>query len=97
MAKRHFRLAHYYGVVAAVYFVAFLVIGLVFDGSAPSGTLFLAWSAPFVGAAFGCVVTFVFIFRFGNMGGSRYFAPTVAHIGLVLSAIWAFWWAAHAN
>jgi hypothetical protein len=89
MTKRRVRLAHYYGIVAAVYFLVFLTIVLLSGGTALASIPARMWLLPFAGAAMGCFSTFVCIGRFGNMGGSPYFTPTVLHITMILAIVWA--------
>ncbi|HEY6642972.1 hypothetical protein [Povalibacter sp.] len=89
MAKRRVRLAHYYGIVAAVSFFVFLTIVLLFGGTALTSIPARMWLLPFAGAAMGCFFTFVCIVRFGSMGGSTYFTPTVLHIAMILAIVWA--------
>jgi hypothetical protein len=88
MAKRRVQLAHYYGIVAAVYFLVFLTIVFLLEGTAVTDIPARVWLLPFAGAAIGCFVTFVCIIRFGNMGGSIYFTPTAIHIATLLAVAW---------
>lgn len=84
-------LLRYCVIVAAIYFVVFLAAVLFLDrAEAPSAALSLRlWSLPLAGAAMSLFVTWVTIARFGNMGGSIYFTPTVTHATLIIVLVFA--------
>jgi hypothetical protein len=94
MTKRRVRLVQYYGIVAAVYFLVFLIVVLLPDGTTSTSIPARMWLLPFAGAATGCFFTLVCILRFGDMGGSIYFAPTAVHIAVILAMVWAIVWTA---
>jgi hypothetical protein len=89
MAKRRVPLAHYYGIVAAVYFIVFLTIVLLLGGTTVTDIPARLWLLPFAGAAIGCFATFICIISFGYLGGSIYFTPTAVHILVLLAVAWA--------
>ena len=74
----------YYIIVAAVYFVSFLAIGL-FAGEPELRSAELStriFLPSFLGIAMGVFVTWVAMTRFPGLGGSIYVAPTVMHAAL---------------
>jgi hypothetical protein len=89
MTKPSHSACHYYGIVAAVYFLVFLTIVIPFGGTALTSIPARMWLMPFAAAAMACLFTLACIVRFGNMGGSTYFVPTVLHIAVLLAILWA--------
>ena len=88
-------LARYYMAVAAVYFVVWLGIDLLLVGAGAEPISARLLLLPVIGAAFGVFFTAVAIARFGNLGGSVYFSPTMLHVFLLLVvaflAVREFW------
>ena len=76
-------LARYYTIVAVSYFAMFLAIALV-GGLADSPDSLQLWCLPFAGAGTAIFVTWAVMGRFGNAGGSIYFAPTVIHAAMLM-------------
>ena len=77
-------LARYYAAVAVVYFAAFLAVALLLGGLAEDPTNLRLWSLPFMGAGVGLFGTWAAIGRFGDLGGSIFFSPTLLHVLVLL-------------
>jgi hypothetical protein len=73
-------LARYFAAVAVVYFATFLALALILGWLAEGPADLRLWSLPFLGASFGVFCTWVTMERFGDIGGSVYFFPTVIHV-----------------